>query len=162
MNRQTTNASGRGRRVPIAPMLLGGAGLLPPVLAIIIRLAAGAGAPQSGAVLQLGILYAMLILSFLGGIWWGAAAAKAPPERQAGLFTLAVLPSLVALLLFALAEPLPLVATILLGVLIAASPIVDARLCRMGLMPTWWMRLRVTLSLLLGLLVLAMAALLTS
>jgi hypothetical protein len=152
----------RARRVPIAPMLLGGAGLLPPLLAILVRLAAGADAPQSGAAMQLAILYAMLILSFLGGLWWGAGAAKAPPERQPGLFAVAVLPSLAALLLFALIEPFPLVGTILLASTIAASPLVDARLCRMGLMPGWWMRLRVPLSLLLGLLVLVLAGLLTS
>jgi hypothetical protein len=154
------NGGRRGRRIPIAPLLLGGAGLLPPALAIIVRLAAGADAPLSGAALQLAILYAMLILSFLGGIWWGAGAAKAPPERQSGLFALAVLPSLAALLLFALIEPFPLVGTLLLAATIAASPLVDARLCAMGLMPAWWMRLRVPLSLLLGALVLVLAGLL--
>jgi hypothetical protein len=154
------NGSRRTRRIPVAPLLLGGAGLLPPVLAIFLRLAAGADAPLSGVTLRLAILYAMLILSFLGGIWWGAGAAKAPAERQPAIFVLAVAPSLVALLLFALTAPLPLVATILLGVVIAASPLADAWLCSMELMPAWWMRLRVTLSLLLGGLVLALAGLL--
>jgi hypothetical protein len=156
------NGSRRARKVPIAPLLLGGAGLLPPALAIIVRLAAGADAPQSGAALQLAILYAMLILSFLGGIWWGAGAARAPEERQSGLFAVAVLPSLAALLLFALIEAFPLVGAILLAATIAATPLIDARLCRMGLMPGWWMRLRVPLSLLLGALVLVIAGLLTS
>ena len=155
-----TRVPRRGRRVPIAPKLLGGAGLLPPALAIIVRLAAGADAPLSGSAIKLAILYAMLILSFLGGIWWGAAAAKAPEEKRAAVFALAVTPSLAALLLFALTGPLPLVATILLAVLIAASPLADAWLCAMELFPAWWMKLRVTLSLLLAALVLAMAALL--
>lgn len=154
------NRSGVRRRVPIAPMLLGAAGLLPPVLAIMVRLAAGGDAPLSGTALRLAILYAMLILSFLGGIWWGAGAAKAPPERQSAIFVLAVAPSIVALLLFVLTGPLPLVATILLAVVIAISPLADAWLCAMDLMPGWWMRLRVTLSLLLAALVLALAALL--
>jgi hypothetical protein len=155
-----TNEAAQARKVPIGAMILGGAGLLPPVLAILIRLGAGGDVPLSGFALRLAILYAMLILSFLGGSWWGAGAAKAPPERQSAIFALAVAPTIAALLLFVLAGPYPLVSTILLALFIAASPLADAWLSKMGLMPPWWMRLRVPLSLLLGVLVLGLAALL--
>ncbi|HET8612500.1 MAG TPA: DUF3429 family protein [Sphingomonas sp.] len=153
-------SSRRARQVPIAPKLLGAAGLLPPLIAIIARLAAGGGEPVAGALLKLAIFYAMLVLSFLGGIWWGVASARAPEEKQSQLLVLAIAPPLAALALFILTTPLPLLATILLAILLAASPLADAWLASMELTPPWWMRLRVPLSLIMGALVLVLALLL--
>ncbi|HLZ78217.1 MAG TPA: DUF3429 domain-containing protein, partial [Sphingomonas sp.] len=95
---------GRGRKIPTAAVLLGAAGLLPPLMAVFVRLAAGAH-PESqlpGMVGALALIYSALILSFLGGIWWGVAVARVPAEEQAPLFGLAVVPSILALLLVGL------------------------------------------------------------
>lgn len=136
----------------MAAILLGAAGLLPPLMALFVRLAAG---PASESVLPgmagaLALIYSALILSFLGGIWWGVAVARAPSDLQAPLFGLAVLPSIVALALVGLSLRWPLIASVLLGLVIAATPLVDHGLRRRDLVPAWWMRLRVPLSLALG------------
>ena len=85
-------------RVPIAAAMLGAAGLLPLILALFVRLAGGVY-PDTPIPIVLGGLalsYAALILSFLGGIWWGVAATRATPELMPRLMGLAVLPSLIA------------------------------------------------------------------
>ena len=71
-----------GRRVPPAAAALGAAGLLPPLLAIAARLTAGITGDvqlQHFAML-VGLQYVGLILSFLGGLWWGIAVAKLPAD----------------------------------------------------------------------------------
>ncbi len=143
---------GRGRRVPMAALLLGIAGLLPPLMALFVRLAAGAGSESqlpgmAGALAQ---IYSALILSFLGGIWWGVAVARVPAEEQAPLFGLAVAPSILALSLVGLSLRWPMIASTLLGLVIVATPLVDHALRRRRLVPPWWMRLRLPLSLALG------------
>ncbi len=143
---------GRARRVPMAAALLGAAGLLPPLLALFIRLTAGVdpASPLPGMAGALAQIYSALILSFLGGIWWGAAMARVPAESLPPLFGIAVAPSIVALLLIGLSLGWPLLASSLLGLVIIATPLVDRELRRRQLVPPWWMRLRVPLSLALG------------
>lgn len=143
---------GQGSRVPTAAVLLGAAGLLPPLLALFVRLAAGAD-PESqlpGMVGALALIYSAVILSFLGGIWWGVAVVRAPMEEQASLFGLAVVPSILAVLLVGLSLRWPVIASTLLGLVIFATPLVDRALRARQLLPPWWMRLRVPLSLALG------------
>ncbi|MGO4863297.1 hypothetical protein ACTP2L_06915, partial [Campylobacter jejuni] len=60
-------------RPPIAALLLGYAGLLPPMVAVAVRLIDPA---KGGMMLALALFYAALILSFLGGMWWGAVSAR--------------------------------------------------------------------------------------
>lgn len=147
---------------PALPRLaywLGLSGLLPQV-AVVAVLLSGDEAGRF-TVLALGYAYAALILSFLGGLWWGLAAAastRAPPW----LWIASVVPSLVAL---ATAWPWtvglrwPGPSLVVLGVALIAALGVDAALVRMGLAPPGWMRLRVPLSLGLGGLTLLAAAL---
>ena len=145
-------------RVPTAAAVLGAAGLLPLILALFVRLAGGVypDTPVPIVVGGLALSYAALILSFLGGIWWGVAATRATPQQLPGLMGIAVLPTLVALAVVGLAWNFPATASTLLGVSIALTPIVDAGLARRGLVPAWWMRLRLPLSLALGALVLGL------
>jgi len=78
-------------RVPIVATLLGAAGLLPLILALFVRLAGGVY-PDTPIPIVLGGLalsYAALILSFLGGIWWGVAATRATPEQMPKLMGIA-------------------------------------------------------------------------
>lgn len=99
------------------------------------------------------IAYGALILSFLGGMWWGLAMFRR--LGQSLLVTLAVVPSLVAGAILALAAvhlPLGLAA---MGSAILLTLPVDRWLVAQGAAPANWMRLRVPLSLGLGVLTIA-------
>lgn len=141
---------------PPLPRWLGLAGLLPQLAALAIVLS-GDRAHHFQA-LTLAYAYAALILSFLGGLWWGLAArAEAPP---AWLWVAAVVPSLVALasaVPWSEGRPWPGPSLIVLGVALIAALGVDWRLARARLAPEWWLALRVPLSLGLGLATLAIA-----
>ncbi len=134
--------------VPPLPRWLGLAGLLPQ-WACLLALLIG---PEEWrpAILALGWAYGALIFSFLGGLWWGIAAArhargKAVPRW---LWFVSVVPSLLAFLLCLWTGDWagPLVA---LGIFIFASLLIDRIMPRYGA-PSWWMGLRVPLSLALG------------
>ena len=145
-------------RVPIAAAMLGAAGLLPLILALFVRLAGGVY-PDTPIPIVLGGLalsYAALILSFLGGIWWGVAATRATPELMPRLMAIAVVPSLIAWLVVAMAWNFPATASTTLGVTIALTPLVDRWLAQHGLVPAWWMKLRLPLSLALAALTLGL------
>lgn len=141
-------------RVSRAAYLLGFAGLLPQVAAVLL-LASSAGHAKADALafgfgLSIASVYAAAILSFLGGMWWGFAIKRG--SQQGSLAAVAVLPSLAAVaLVLAGAIGLPsrwiLVA---LGVVIILTLPVDRRLAATGDAPDGWMALRVPLSLGLG------------
>jgi len=139
-----------GTRQRIAPTtrLLGYAGLLPQLAAAAL-VASGRGELYFfGRVLAL--VYGIVILSFLGGVWWGFAVRRT--SGQGTLAALAVVPSLAGVaLMIAVQFGLPLPgALVLLGTLIALTPLVDRRLAVTGEAPTGWMGLRLPLSLGLG------------
>ena len=131
---------------------LGFAGLLPQ-LAIL----AAAVIDDRAGYSAIGFAYASLILSFLGGIWWSVALRRR--SHQAALLVLSVTASLLpfALLFWGLQRldfTWPLLGT---GVAIMLTLLVDRRLADDGEAPAGWMRLRVPLSLGLGLLSIAIA-----
>ena len=137
--------------IPPSPRSLGFAGLLPQ-FACLAALWLG---PEEWRYAALAIAwgYGALILSFLGGLWWGIAASRMREgERVPGwLWLAAVAPSLVALAtylpwVFGAEWPGPSLAA--LGVAIIASLWVDRRIAPSA--PAWWMRLRAPLSLGLG------------
>ncbi|TVV76822.1 DUF3429 domain-containing protein [Sphingomonas solaris] len=133
---------------------LGFAGLLPQAAAVVtVALGTAAGGWNGGLVASLAavaaLIYGAVILSFLGGIWWGFAMRRG--NGQGGLAVLAVVPSLVAAGLVGAAAPLGLRWTlVLLGSAILLTLLVDRRLATAGEAPAGWMRLRVPLSLGLG------------
>lgn len=138
--------------VPPAARILGYAGLLPNLAAIgyMLTLMGRTGTePLLFATGMSAQVYAALILSFLGGTWWGIAAVRVSPERLWGLLVMAVIPSLFAAAAFAAAwiAPPPRGIALVLAVGFALSLAGDVRLVRDGLAPRWWMRLRVPLSL---------------
>lgn len=145
-------------RLPPLAHALGLAGLLPQVFVVAALL--GGGPEVRFSALALGYAYAALILSFLGGLWWGLAAlADAPP---AWVWIAAVAPSLVALAsawpwAVGLAWPGP--SLVAIGLALVAALGVDTVLVRLGIAPPGWMRLRLPLSLGLGGLTLVAAAL---
>lgn len=124
---------------------LGYAGLLPPIglLGMLYLHQDTLAAPMLVAV---AIGYAALILSFLGGVWWGLLAGSG---RGVGLGSaaLSVLPTLVALVLVFATTRAPVAAPLTLAGFIALSPVVDRELGRHGLVPRWWLPLRLVLSL---------------
>jgi len=136
--------------VPPLAMLLGHSGLLPPV-ACVVAIAGGDPTIRFSA-LALLFAYVAVILSFLGGIWWGFAAREG--ERAPGwLWVAAVAPSLVAVASawpWAVGLSWPGPSLVALGVAMLLTLLVDRRLTSMGIAPADWMRLRVPLSLGLG------------
>jgi hypothetical protein len=141
---------------PTFPRWLGLAGLLPQLAAVAVVF--GGDTSLHFSAIALGYAYAALILSFLGGLWWGiGAAAGRPPEW---LWVAAVVPSLVALasaLPWAVGAPWPGPSLVVLGLALIGALGVDVLLARLGLVPRWWMSLRLPLSLGLGGLTLLLA-----
>lgn len=136
--------------LPRPARLLGWSGLLPAAAALAAVLLAPPPVPEFA--FRAGALYAGLILSFLGGAWWGLAT-RAGPERAWPLYLVAVVPSLAALALLLGMTPVRLV---VLGLLVMATLPVDRALVGLGLAPAGWMQLRVPLSLALGLMTVAL------
>lgn len=141
---------------PPLPRWLGLAGLAPQAAAVAIVLS-GDEALRFSA-LALGYAYAALILSFLGGLWWGLAArAERPPEW---LWVAAITPSLIALasaVPWATGQTWPGPSLTVLGVALIGALAVDLMLARRDLAPPWWMSLRLPLSIGLGALTLVLA-----
>ena len=134
---------------PKIARLLGLAGLFPQIFVVLVLL------EHNGELrylaLSLGYAYAALILSFLGGIWWGLAARSDTPPVW--LWVVAVIPSLIALgsaVPWATGQAWPGPSLYVLGVSLILSLLVDWRLQKMGLAPPWWLQLRVPLSVGLG------------
>ena len=145
--------------IPRLARVLGLAGLLPQLVA----LACLWFGPEDWRepALRLAVVYAALILSFLGGLWWGIAAGAPAAERRNSLgwlWVAAVTPSLVALGCFMpwiIGWSWPEPSLVMLGAALLVSLGVDARLG--ALAPHWWMALRVPLSVVLGATTIAIA-----
>jgi hypothetical protein len=109
------------------------------VLTAVALLELGLFAPSTpGFVLT----YAAIILSFLGGTWWGFVSKEERPSWI--LLGISVLPALAGwAAIFSFQPPAALFA--LAGALVLTL-VVDALLTAWRLAPGWWMRLRVPLS----------------
>lgn len=138
--------------VPPLARLLGLAGLLPQLLALLV---VASGNPNwTFSALALAFAYAALILSFLGGLWWGLAA-RAGADAPSWLWVAAVAPSLIALataIPWAIGAAWPGPSLVILGATLIGALVVDVRLVRLGLAPRWWLKLRTPLSVGLGVL----------
>ncbi|WP_455155998.1 DUF3429 domain-containing protein [Sphingomonas zeae] len=134
--------------LPRPPLILGAAGVLPPLLCVALALV------DPTLILPATIgggLYAALILSFLGGMWWMEALLRR--DDRGWPYLVAVLPSLIG---WALLLP-PLLAggsirlaLILLGLVIMVTPLVDLRVGTAMRTNTRWARQRWAMSLGLG------------
>jgi len=135
-------------QIPAAALWLGGGGVIPFV-------ALGLGGHVFGsdylAASSFALLaYGAVILSFLGGIHWGRAiplTQKYDDKTNAKLWAgmgLSVVPSLTAwgALMLPVASGL-----IVLAASFAAMLFVDLRVCSTGMLPRWYGRLRVPLTL---------------
>jgi len=132
-------------RPPLPALALGASGLLPAFAACVAVLMGPVEWRASAATVC--ATYAAIILSFLGGAWWGLASRGDGghwPRPPVAVFAASVLPSLAAwgaLLLDRMSG------LMLLGLLFLAVLPGDAWLARGGLAPAWWLSLRVPLSL---------------
>jgi Protein of unknown function (DUF3429) len=126
--------------VPRTALMLGVAGLAP-----FIAGAAGAFALIAGwrhfAVTAV-MTYGAVVLSFLGGVHWGAAMRGAPAPNETALVW-GVMPALVGWsALFA--GPMWGLPGLIVG--FAAAYYVDDRACRRGALPMWYLSLRMALT----------------
>jgi hypothetical protein len=123
-----------------------------PFGAIALWLIAG---PEQGSSAQLAhrLLsgYAAVILSFLGGIRWGVALNR-NDETMARSLALSVLPSLAGF--FCLLLPVPIIHAAF-AVCFAAQGAWDNLAAHSGAMPLWFARIRVTLTILVTLCLIA-------
>jgi|GEM_PF-85514 len=140
--KKSTMSAGNSIAVPEAAIWLGVLGFLP--FGGFALAAAFLGEQYGGRAMAALLAYGAVILSFLGGIHWGAAIASDPgngalPRR----LVVSVAPSLVAWA--GLLLPLR-VGLLVLAAGFAAILYVDIRATRAGEMPSWYPRLRRPLS----------------
>ena len=144
------------RRICLTARLLGYAGLLPQAGAVAtVGIVHGMTDPVAGAgyaslAYLLGLGYALAILNFLGGIWWGFAMRRT--SGQAPLAIVAVVPTLIgmAILAVVLRSAQGNWAIVALGAILMLTLLIDRRLAAGGEAPGGWMAFRTPLSLGLG------------
>ena len=136
------------RPIPIAPLVLGLAGLLPFLWGTLTILSAGfqdfaiglLGPRFVGPYVQL--QYGTIILSFMSGVLWGFATKSEGEEAAIG-YGLSVIPALWA---FFMVGNGPVSAAMNLIVGYVALLALDWHFWRRGLAPDWWMSLRLLLT----------------
>lgn len=134
--------------IPRSALLLGLAGLIPFVwgAATVLSPALGALAFQMlppvfvGAVVL--VTYGSVILSFMSGVLWGFATRATGREAAVG-YALSVLPALWA---FVMVTDTSATSLIWLMTGFAGLLGLDASFLRQGLAPPWWLRLRLLLT----------------
>lgn len=137
-----------GRLSPLA-RALGLAGLIPQILlaAVVIGFPVEYGPSAIG----LALVYSALILSFVGGAWWGFAAHHEDCVPS-WIWLAAIVPSLIAFVAIGAwaigRSPGP--SLMITGAALIVSLGVDYKLAANGLCPQGWLRLRTPLSLGLG------------
>jgi len=143
-----TDAMAKGNVTSLA-RALGLAGLIPQIL--LTAVVVGGGPELRLFAATLACAYSALILSFLGGAWWGLAVRSEHPV-SAWLWMAAVAPSLIAFAaIVALAiSQLPAPTLLMIGGSLIFALAVDTRFAANGLCPSGWLGLRVPLSIGLG------------
>lgn len=138
---------------------LGFAGLLPVIAGVTSAIAHPARDIQLISAAA-SLLYGGLILSFIGGAWWGLAAQKADGEQLKQWLVLSVLPSLYAWVVVAYAWIVAAFAqaAFLIAVGFVLTLLVDRKLAAARLAPLWWMGLRKPLSFTMALLFVTLCA----
>ncbi len=134
--------------IPVVPLALGLAGLLPflwgaatlAIPALGDWGAAALGPRFVGPYVQLS--YGSVILSFMSGVLWGFAT-RADGAMAAAGYALSVIPALWA---FLFTGGGPVSAALWLSAGFVELLAIDLHFARQGLAPPWWMRLRILLT----------------
>jgi len=129
----------RLKNIPTAALVLGAAGALPFIAAAAGALILDAG--RGPALLAL-LTYGAVILSFLGGIRWGMAIARAGSDTALNL-SISIVPAVVAW--GALLLP-PQAGMLTLAAAFVVMLILDILAARLGQAPSWYPRLRIPLT----------------
>lgn len=134
--------------IPRSALILGLAGLLPFLWGALTTLFPQVGL-QASAVIgsrfigpYVQLYYGAIILSFMSGVLWGFAT-KAEGPRATGGYVLSVLPALWA---FFMTGGGPTAASINLIAGFIGLLLLDWQFWRQGLAPAWWMHLRILLT----------------
>lgn len=141
------NAKHPSAALPAPVRWLGLAGITPQLACLVLALSG-----REPLAAQLGLTYAAVILSFLGGLWWMAALQSG--LRDATPYGLAVLPSLIGWGALHLASG----GLVLVGLCLLASPLVDRYLAGRIALPSGWIGLRWQMASGLGLSTVALAS----
>ncbi len=138
--------------IPKAALALGAAGAIP-FVAGAAALAAGLPVPffQGEGGREALVIYAVAILSFLGGVRWGIAIGYDEPAKAARDFCVAVVPALVGWVAAMLPAPTDLW---VLAAAFLALGLMDYGLTCREVAPLWYGRLRLILT---GVVTLALA-----
>lgn len=133
--------------MPVWARFLGFAGLIPVAAGVASAVFHPARDIQLISV-AVTLLYGGLILSFIGGAWWGLAARTAEAAALKVWLILSVIPQLWAWAVIAYAWVVAKYwqASLGLAIAFAAVLLVDARLHAKAIAPPWWMKLRKPLS----------------
>lgn len=130
--------------IPFSAALLGYFGVLPFAAGAVVMAIGGLG-PLSAATAQIALVaYAAVILSFLGGIRWGAGLRIRDDDMRGRVLALSVLPSLIAWVALLLPA---LYALALLVAAFVAQGAWDVRSTQDGHFPRWFGQLRIRLTL---------------
>jgi hypothetical protein len=131
------------RDIPPRPaLLLGYAGLLPAAASCLALLFGPAEWRQTA--LQAHLIYAAVILGFVGGAWWGQASARRAAGQLMLPLTVSVLPSLAGWALAMAGDPVALIG---MGLVFPLTLLGDRYMLSAGHAPSWWPALRRPLSL---------------
>lgn len=136
------------KNIPVAPLILGLAGLIPFVWGVATYVseplsqwgAANLGPRFIGPYVQL--YYGSIILAFMSGVLWGFAT-KAEGARAAAGYALSVVPALWAFFMTG-GGPTTTATNLITGFL--GLLLLDFAFFRWGLAPHWWMSLRLLLT----------------
>ena len=143
------SARTRSERMCSLARWLGLAGLVPQILLATVVI--GFPAKFSPPAIGLALIYSGLILSFIGGAWWGLAAQD-KVRVPSWIWLVAIAPSLIAFATFGAwtIGRSPGQSLMITGTSLIAALGVDFKLAATGLCPPGWLRLRTPLSLGLG------------
>ena len=132
------------RRIPLVPLVLGAAGLIPFVVLAVAEAAGWQFFGWSPAFQHAALApYGALIVSFLGGIRWGLAVGMEDQREARVEYALSVVPQLLAWVSLAAPDPWDLRA---LAAIVIGLGFLDYTLVFRGKAPTWFGRLRLGLS----------------
>ncbi len=132
--------------VPKTPLLLGLAGWIPFWLPVALTAQAAFSGRSAAAEAGLFVIYAAIILGFLGGVRWGRALSD--EDSNALTFTLSITPSLAGLAAtFLYWAGAPLTAFMLVFASLFMHWRWDIASTRRGILPAWYGRLRSVLTL---------------
>ena len=128
--------------IPVSALALGLAGVVPFWLPVAATVTSMPGLPAARAVAAQ-VVYGALILSFLGGVRWGAAIERKAGAARDLVLALAVLGCLAGFAAVLL-PAVPGLSLILAGLLLHAGW--DAAAAARGELPDWFARLRLLLT----------------